>query len=141
MWQRIQTLYLAISAGLIVAIFFTPYAEALDTNESIYFTDKLPYLWLMISVILAHIFTLTLFKARGLQFRVTTLAALITLGFQIWVAVDFFNRPDGIVFKMTAVFPLASVILDVLALRGIMSDILITESVGRLRSRRKNGKK
>lgn len=140
MWQRIQTLYLALSTALIIAIFVTPYAETLDVHENIYFTDKLPYLWLMISVILAHIFTLTLFKARGLQLRVTTLAALITLGFQIWVAVDFFNRPDGIVFKATAVFPLVSVILDVLAIRGIMSDILITESVGRLRTRRKNRK-
>ncbi len=140
MWQRIQTLYLAISTGLIISLFFSTMAVAVGVageTATIEYSEKLPYLCLMISILSANLLALVLFKYRPLQMRVAMIAALLLIGFQIWLAVDYFRAPDGIVFKFNAVFPLVAAILDVLAVRGIMADQLMVQSYSRLRSRKK----
>ena len=143
MWQRIQTLYLALACGIVAALFFSPLAVAIGdggAQETIYFTDNVYFLCLMISIALASLLALVLFKHRGLQMRVTVIAGLLLLGFQIWLAVRYFTAPEGIVFKFTAILPLVAAILDFLALRGILADQFLVESYGRLRSRKKNRK-
>ena len=143
MWQRIQTLYLALACGIVAALFFSPLAVAIGdggAQETIYFTDNVYFLCLMISIALASLLALVLFKHRGLQMRVTVIAGLLLLGFQIWLAVRYFTAPEGIVFKFTAILPLVAAILDFLALRGIRADQFLVESYGRLRSRKKNRK-
>lgn len=140
MWQRIQTLYLAISTGLIISLFFSTMAVAVGVagdTATIAYSEKLPYLCLMISILSANLLALVLFKYRPLQMRVAMIAALLLIGFQIWLAVDYFRAPDGIVFKFNAVFPLVAAILDILAVRGIMADQLMVQSYSRLRSRKK----
>jgi hypothetical protein len=84
---------------------------------------------------------LVLFKHRGLQIRVAVIACLLLLGFQIWLGFKYFNSPDGVVFKFTAILPLIASALDALAIRGIMADELLVESYGRLRTKKKNRKK
>ncbi|MBO7117868.1 MAG: DUF4293 domain-containing protein [Bacteroidales bacterium] len=141
MWQRIQTLYLALACGIVAALFFSPLAVAIGdggAQETIYFTDNVYFLCLMISIALANLLALVLFKHRGLQMRVTVIAGLLLLGFQIWLAVRYFTAPEGIVFKFTAILPLVAAILDFLALRGILADQFLVESYGRLRSSKKN---
>ncbi len=143
MWQRIQTLYLALACGIVAALFFSPLAVAIGdggAQETINFTDNIYFLCLMISIALANLLALILFKHRGLQMRVTVIASLLLLGFQIWLAVRYFTAPEGIVFKFTAILPLVAAILDFLALRGILADQFLVESYGRLRSRKKNRK-
>ena len=68
------------------------------------------------------------------------LAALITIALQAWIAVDYFSADSSLVFRITAVFPIAAVIFDLLAARGIASDIMVAESVNHLRTRKKNRK-
>ena len=141
MWQRIQTLYLVLSAGIIAALFFCPLATVIGADgqsEVIAFAEKLPYLCLMISILTAHVFALVLFKRRIVQMRVATIAALLAIGFQIWIGVDYFTAPDSIVFKVTAVLPLIAGILDIMAVRGIAADQMMVESMSRLRTSRKN---
>lgn len=141
MWQRIQTLYLALACGIVAALFLSPLAVAIGdggAQETIYFTDNVYFLCLMISIALASLLALVLFKHRGLQMRVTVIAGLLLLGFQIWLAVRYFTAPEGIVFKFTAILPLVAAILDFLALRGILADQFLVESYGRLRSSKKN---
>ena len=141
MWQRIQTLYLVLSAGIIAALFFSPLATVLGPegqSETIAFAEKLPYLCLMISILTAHIFAIILFKRRIVQMRVATIAALLAIGFQIWIGVDYFTAPESIVFKVTAILPLIAGILDVMAVRAIAADQMMVESMSRLRSSRKN---
>ncbi len=106
-------------------------------TATIEYSEKLPYLCLMISILSANLLALVLFKYRPLQMRVAMIAALLLIGFQIWLAVDYFRAPDGIVFKFNAVFPLVAAILDILAVRGIMADQLMVQSYSRLRSRKK----
>ena len=69
--------------------------------------------------------------------RTAILSALITLALQIWIAVDFLSTNDVMVFKITAIFPLISVVLDVLAAKGILADQMLVESTYHLRKARR----
>ena len=141
MWQRIQTLYLALACGIVAALFFIPLAVAIGdggAQETIYFTDNVYFVCLMISIALANLLALILFKHRGLQMRVTVIAILLLLGFQIWLGARYFSAPEGIVFRFTVILPLIAAALDALALRGILADELLVQSASRLRTRKKN---
>ena len=128
MWQRVQTLYLAISTALIAALFFC------DKAGDISFVSYWPYLVLLILITLLNLLALTTYKIRVFQVRTTVLAALLTLAFQAWLVVDFIVTGNNPVFHVPAVFPLVAVILDVMAARGIWADELMVRSASRLRS-------
>lgn len=145
MWQRIQTLYLLIATALVAALFFSlkavvPGADGSFLEEYRY-TAYLPYLILLVIIVLLDLIALASYKFRVLQMRTAVLAAIITLALQIWLVVDYTATSGSVVFRFTAIFPLVAVILDLLAARGIASDIMVAESVNRLRSRKKNSKK
>ena len=128
MWQRLQTLYLAIATALVGALFFC------DKADGISFTSYWPYLVLLILSLLLHILALTTWKFRIFQVRTAILAALLTLALQVWLVVDFVVTGNDPLFHVPALFPIVAVILDVLAARGIWADELIVRSSSRLRS-------
>lgn len=128
MWQRVQTLYLFVATALSVALFFCSKAGEVSYISSI------PYLVLMVVVSILDVLALTSYKFRVFQMRTAILSALITLAFQLWLAVDYFTAPKEQVFSFTAIFPLLSVILLVLAARSIFADELMVRSSSRLRS-------
>ena len=128
MWQRIQTLYLAIATALIAAMFFC------DKAEGISFVSYWPYTVLMVLSLLLHILALTTWKFRIFQVRTAVLAAIITLALQAWLVVDFIVTGNDPLFHVPARFPLVAVILDILAARGIWADELMVRSSSRLRS-------
>jgi peptidoglycan/LPS O-acetylase OafA/YrhL len=133
MWQRVQTLYLAIATALIVAMFFC------DKAGDVSFVSYWPYLVLLILITLLDLLALTTYKIRVFQVRTTVLAALLTLALQAWLVVDFIVTGNDPVFHVPAVFPLVAVILDIMAARGIWADELMVRSASRLRSsKRKN---
>jgi len=131
MWQRVQTLYLAIATALVAVLFFA------DKAEGVRYTAYLPYLILLIIITALNLLALTTWRIRIFQMRTATLSALITLALQIWLAVDYFTTGSSLVFRVTAVFPLVAVIFDVLAIRGILADELVVRSASRLRSAKK----
>lgn len=133
MWQRVQTLYLAISTALIAAMFFC------DKAGDITFISYWPYLVLLILVTLLNLLALTTWKFRIFQVRTTVLAALLTIALQGWLVVDFIATGNSPVFHVPAVFPIVAVIFDILAARNIWADELMVRSASRLRaSRRKH---
>jgi len=144
MWQRIQTLYLALATALIAAMFFTLKAVVPGPDGSflqeVKYTAYVPYLILLIVIVLLDFLALTTWRFRVFQMRTAVLAAIITLALQAWLAVDYFTADSSLVFRLTAVFPLVAVIFDLLAARGIASDIMVAESVNHLRTRKKNRK-
>ena len=118
MWQRIQTLYIGIATALIAALFFSrmatiiaPGGEELD----IMYYEKLPYLVMLIMLLTAGICAGFCFKNWFLQARVCMLTALMLIGFQIWLGVDFFRFHNEMVFSFTMIFPLVSAILNIMA--------------------------
>ena len=140
MWQRIQTLYLAIAAALLAAMLWSAKAViALPGGESecVRFTTYIPYLVLIIISLLLELLALTTFKHRGFQLRTAVLASLILLGLQGWLVVDFLETRQAMAFRPAAVFPLVSIILNVLAIRGIWVDEMLVRSASRLRSSRR----
>lgn len=144
MWQRIQTLYLALATALIAAMFFTLKAVVPGPDGSflqeVKYTAYVPYMILLIVIVLLDFLALTTWRFRVFQMRTAVLAAIITLALQAWLAVDYFTADSSLVFRLTAVFPLVAVIFDLLAARGIASDIMVAESVNHLRTRKKNRK-
>ncbi|MCH5172905.1 MAG: DUF4293 family protein [Bacteroidales bacterium] len=128
MWQRVQTLYLAISTALFAALFFC------DKAENVSFLSYWPYAVLIIIGALLHFLALTSWKFRVFQVRTTVLGALLALSLQLWLVVDFILTGNEPIFRLPALFPLVAVILDILAARGIWADELMVRSASRLRA-------
>ena len=142
MWQRIQTLYLAIAAGFVVTLLFSVKYFTLGPGgahvEEVKYVSFFPYLILLILVAILQLIALFTFNVRVLQMRTAVLAGLLLLAFQAWLAVDYFAAADSVVFRWTAILPLAAAILDFISARLIFRDQLLVESITRLRSRKKN---
>ncbi|MCD8206625.1 MAG: DUF4293 domain-containing protein, partial [Bacteroidales bacterium] len=126
MWQRIQTLYIAVATILIGALFFCTFAkyftpDGIETISYCKFTRPF-FLILLIIVFLINLFAVGLFKIRLFQMRVCVLATFVLLGMQIWLGVYVVMYLKQVSFSITAVFPIVAAILDVLASRAIMLD-------------------
>ena len=143
MWQRIQTLYLAIATVLIGSLFFSRFATVFGEGEGvILYREYTPYLLFTIMTFIAHVMCLALFKARMIQMRLCIISAIVLVAFQIWIGVDYFFPPEGVikdsmVYSFTAVFPVIAAILDILAARNIFLDEAMVQAASRLRSSRR----
>lgn len=125
MWKRIQTLYLTISTGLIIAMLFCRFATIIGPEGDdaiIRYHEKMPYLALLLMLTTSHIAAAASFKARFLQARVSIIAGLLAIGFQIWLGIDILLHRTQMVFSITALFPLLAAFLDILAARAAMTD-------------------
>ena len=144
MWQRIQTLYIGIATALTAVLFFSrmstiigPGGEELD----IMYYEKLPYLVMLIMLLTAGICAVFSFKSWALQARVCMLSALMMIGFQIWLGVDFFRYRNDMVFSFTMIFPLVSAILNIMAARSAIVDAMTLQAVKTTKKVRKNRKR
>lgn len=144
MWQRVQTLYLAIATALMALMFFINKAVIIGTGgqitEEYGFISYIPNLILIILIVLLDFLALTTFKQRIFQMRTAVLAGILTIALQAWIAVDYFTADDMLVFRVGTIFPLIAAICDFLAAKNIYSDQLMVESFNRLRSHKKNRK-
>lgn len=144
MWQRLQTLYLCIATGLIVALFFSVKAFTLGPggvhSVELTYIKYTPYLILLILITILQLLAVFTFNARVFQMRTAVLSAILMIALQAWIGVDYFTADMEWIFKFTAVFPLVAAILNFIAARLILRDQLLVESVSHLRSRKKNHK-
>lgn len=143
MWQRIQTLYLAVATAILTSMFFCKFATILGPDGveiSIKYFEKVPYLVLLTVALAGNVFSLFAFKIRIPQMRVAMVAALILLAFQVWIIVDVVRGWNEMVFSVTALFPLVAMVLDILAARNIMLDEAMVQSASRLRASKRRRK-
>ena len=144
MWQRIQTLYLLISAGLVAALCFcNAYTVANPDGmvEVSYWQLQKPFFGILLGLLaFLVVLALVVFKSRILQMRLAVLSGIIALGMQAWLAWMYFTF-QGPVFSWTAIFPLVICICNLLAARGCFQDQLMVESAYRVRERRKRNRK
>ena len=144
MWQRLQTLYLCLATGLVVALFFSVKAFTLGPGgvhaAELTYVKYTPYLILLILITILQLLAVFTFNARVFQMRTAVLAAILMIALQAWIGVDYFTADKEWIFKFTAVFPLVAAILNFIAVRYILRDQLLVESVSHLRSRKKNHK-
>ena len=132
MWQRIQTLYIGIATALTIAMFFSRMATILGpegTGLDIRYYEKIPYLVMLIMLLTAGICAIFSYKSRSLQARVCILSALMFLGFQIWLGIDFLRFRHDMVFSITLLFPLVSAALNIIAARSNLVDEMTLQAV------------
>ena len=132
MWQRIQTLYFGIATALIFSMFFCIFATIIGPDGAevtIRYSEKMPYLVLMIMLITAHIAATASFKAFFLQARVGVIAGLLAIGLQIWLGIDILLNRHEMSFSITALFPLAAAFLDFIAARKSLVDEMTIQAV------------
>lgn len=141
MWQRVQTLYIAIATILIGTMFFSAKAVVPGADGSIAqtidFTQSTPYVALLVIISILNVLALMGYKILVFQLRTAMFSALMTLALQIWLVIDFVFTHSEVSFKVAAIFPLIAIILDILAVRGILADQFLVKNSEHLRKPRK----
>ncbi|MFY9151627.1 MAG: DUF4293 domain-containing protein [Prolixibacteraceae bacterium] len=147
MIQRIQTLYLLVSAILIALLFALPFAEIAKDGVVYLFNFKGILLdgvlkengiaiSILIGIILAlHGFAMLSFKNRVRQLRVIIFSILLLIGlFGLFFFFTYYSFSGAeISFKISMVFPIIAIILDYLAIRAIGKDEALIRSIDRIR--------
>ncbi|NND76978.1 MAG: DUF4293 domain-containing protein [Flavobacteriales bacterium] len=159
MIQRIQTVYLVLSAILLSLMFFFPIAEIKGDVQSYEFSafgfasvaedpDALPaiietnvvplYVWIGILVALI-IFSIAQFKKRKTQLKLNRLIFLLTVGLIVFLfyeadrSVELFSSSTNPLYKAGLYFAFAALPLLFLANRGIKKDEDLIKSLERIR--------
>ena len=140
MWQRQQTLYLLISAALVITMCFGTAYRVADPDGMVsvsYWQLQKPYFGILLGILTGMVLlALVTFKSLILQMRLSSLGGIMALGMQAWLAWMYFTF-EGPVFSITAILPLVICVCNFLADRGCFQDQLMVESAQRLRNRRK----
>ncbi len=138
MWKRIQTLYLVISTGLVISMFFSRFAtETGGTGDdvTIRYYERTSYLVMLIMLLITNLLALCAYKRPMLQARICIITGLITLGFQIWLGIDFFRYKELLTFSITMLFPLLASFLNFVAGRCALIDGFTIQAVHQKRYR------
>ncbi|HEY3369557.1 MAG TPA: DUF4293 domain-containing protein [Prolixibacteraceae bacterium] len=147
MIQRIQTVYLLISALLVGCLFLLPFAEIAKEGAVYLFNFKGILLdgtlkengasiSILIGIIMAlHGVAILSFKNRIRQIRLTVFSILLMLGlFGMFFFFTYYSFSEAqISFKATILFPVVAIILDYLAIRAIGKDEALIRSIDRIR--------
>ncbi|KAF0238411.1 MAG: hypothetical protein FD181_1061 [Prolixibacteraceae bacterium] len=147
MVQRIQTVYLFISALLIASLMKLKFADLSVNNElytfiarGIYTGENLVFdglaififIWL---IALLHFVIIFLYKKRILQIRILVFTIVLLLGlFGMFFYFTYAGFTDvKVAFKIPVVFPVIAAVLDYLAVRAIGKDEALVRSLNRIR--------
>ena len=147
MIQRIQTLYLLISAILIAFLIVLPFAEILSDGVIYQFNIKgllldgvLKKSGALLSILTGmglalHGYAILSFRNRTRQIRVIVFAILFLLGVigMFYFFTYFSFSGSKISFKMGAIFPMVAIIFDYLAIRAVGKDEALIRSIDRIR--------
>lgn len=152
MIQRIQTLYLFAAAALMVTALLTPLAYfAAGTDEYTLrafslsgsgMTQSTIYMGIVMALAAAvPLVNIFLFKRRMLQIRLCAVELVLLLGSVAFIGIYYYLSARMIsqaefhtqCFRIAAVFPLVSLVLDYLAMRAIFKDELLVKSLDRIR--------
>ena len=141
MWKKIHTIYSIIATLLSASMFFFSFATILGpegTELKIMYYEKLPYLFMLIMLLAAGVCSVFTYRNGFLQARVCILTALMLIGFQIWLGVDFLRFRTDMVFSISAIFPIVAAILNALAARGALVEGMTLQTAERvLKSKKK----
>ena len=129
MWKKPHNWLIAAAALLIIVLLGLDICHAVNPETGVHyavsFKDRLIYiLFIVLSFIISDV-TLLSAKKPFYQVFLAVVNAIVLLGFQIWIFVDFFTTklPSGLkmssVYTLSfgSVFPTVAIILLVLAVR------------------------
>ena len=141
MWKKIHTIYSIVATLLSASMFFFSFATILGPEGAelkIMYYEKLPYLFMLIMLLAGGICSVFTYRNGFLQARVCILTALMLIGFQIWLGVDFLRFRHDMVFSISAIFPIVAAILHVLAARGALVEGMTLQTAEKVLKNRKN---
>lgn len=129
MWKKPHNWLIAAAALIIIVLLGMDVCHAVNPETGVHyairFKDRLIYIiFIVLSFVISDV-TLLSAKQPFYQVFLAITNAILLLGFQIWILVDFFTTklPSGLrlssVYSLSigAVFPLVAIILLVLAVR------------------------
>lgn len=131
MWQRIQTVFLFISALAAIAFLFVPVGR-IDTATVLGKNDVIAAA-IAIGIALISLFIISQFKDRKLQLRFCKLNILFTcvlLGTSLFRALNTYSEPR---YEFAIGMPLLIIIALFLAQRNIKKDDDLVKSMDRFR--------
>lgn len=140
MWKKAQTYFIGIATLLTTIMFFSKLATIIGPGGEeldIMYFEKLPYIVMLIMLLTAGICAVFCHKFPLLQARVCVLSALMLLGFQLWLGVDFIRFHNDMVFSVTLIFPIVGAILNIMAARKALIDGMTLQAVKSLKKSRK----
>ncbi len=147
MIQRIQTVYVFISAILITSLIklkladlsvneelYTFFAKGIYNGENLVF-NGLAILIFIILITLLHFIVIFLYKKRILQIRILVFTIVLLVGlFGMFFYFTYAGFTDvKVAFKIPVIFPVIAAILDFLAIRAIGKDEALVRSLNRIR--------
>jgi len=147
MIQRIQSVYLLVSALLLGLLFLLPFAEIAKEGAIYTFNFKgilldgaVQQSGIAISVLIVvlmalHGFAISSFKNRKRQKMIVIYTILMLFGlFGLFIFYTYLSFSGAqISYKTGVVLPLVAIILDYLAIRGIKKDEALIRSIDRIR--------
>ena len=147
MIQRIQSVYVLVSALLVAALMKLKFADLMVNNELYTFVARGIYngeemifdglaIFIFIPLIaLLHFVVIFLYKKRILQIRILVFTIILLLGlFGLFFYFTYTGFNDvKVAFKVPIVFPIVAAILDFLAIRAIGKDEALIRSLDRIR--------
>lgn len=149
MIQRIQSLFLLISAILLLILLWAPLAILQIDENTFYeiytkgyvFEDEVQYsysLWIFNAItILIAIVTIFLYKNRILQMRICIYNFILLLGLQGVIAYNVYatasNLKAEIFLQYAAVLPVVTAILHLIAFKYIKRDEELVKAADRIR--------
>lgn len=147
MIQRIQTVYLFISALLITSLLklkfadlsvndelYTFVAKGIYAGENLIFNGLAIFIFILI-IALLHFIVIFLYKKRILQIRILVFTIVLLVGlFGMFFYFTYASFTGAkVAFKVPVVFPIVAAILDFLAIRAIGKDEALVRSLNRIR--------
>ena len=143
MWKKYQTYLIDAATILCVSMFFCRLAAIIGPGGEelgIMYYEKLPFAVMLIMLLAAGISAIFCHKFPLLQARVCMIAALMQIGFQLWLGIDFFKYHNDMVFSITIVFPLVAAILNIMAARKALVDGMTLTAVKSLKKSKRISK-
>lgn len=144
MIQRIQSIYLFLVVVLMAFVALCPYAVmggitfdfcsfGLSSTQGGLVKGFL-FLLVVLSVLLPLI-AIFLYRKRMVQLRLCTIEFVLLFITQIFIVFSLWNTigTAGVKYHVTAVFPIISMLLTWLAMRGITKDEVLVRSQDRIR--------
>ena len=136
MIQRIQTLYLLISAGISAGLSFVFYLWINDIGDKIYAIDYPLFYSLFFGSALLSLISIFLYKNRKSQFmlgRLNILLNFVLLGLFVYHSLNLSGETLVSEKGIGILLPIFSIVFLVLANKAIKKDEDLVKSVDRLR--------
>ena len=136
MLQRIQTIYLIISAGISGGLIFLFQLWTTESETPFYAKDHILYLAIFLGSAALALITIFMFKDRKLQFvlgRLNIILNFILLGLFVYRSLNLSGGTNVSEKGIGMLLPIFSIVFLVLANKAIKKDEDLVKSVDRLR--------